>query len=119
MFLSIYSEISLGPNSSIITKNDYPIRNDETIHQMVRYRFLIYLHELDELTGVKSNHNYFFEFSIFGSKFKLKVDVNAKDKVATIKKLRVCYFFVQANNESKSLMEYMNKNETFKINLVT
>lgn len=26
------AEISLGPNSSIITKNDYPIRNDETIH---------------------------------------------------------------------------------------
>jgi len=98
MYLFFYLEISLGPNSSIITKNDYPVRNDETIHQMVRYRFLIYLHELDELIGVKNNHNYFFEFSIFGNKFKLKIDVHPKDKVTPIKKLRVCYFFVQANN---------------------
>ena len=40
-------EISLGPNSSIITKNNRPLRNDQTIHEMTRYRFLMYLHELD------------------------------------------------------------------------
>ena len=119
MYVPSYSEISLGPNSSIITKNDYPVRNDETIHQMARYRFVIYLHELDELTGVKPNHNYFFEFAIFGNKFKLKLDIHPKNKVAPIKKLRVCYFFVQTSSEPKSLLEYMNSHETFKIHLVT
>ncbi len=47
MYFHFYSVISMNPNSSIITKNDYPIRNDETIHQMARYIFIIYLHELD------------------------------------------------------------------------
>lgn len=65
---------------------------------MVRYRFLIYLHELDELTGVKPNHNYYFEFAVFGSKFKLKLDLSPKSKTASIKKLRAAYFFVQASN---------------------
>ena len=54
----IIAEISLGPNSSIITKDNRPVRNDETIHEMYRYRFLLYLHELDELVGVAPNTNY-------------------------------------------------------------
>jgi hypothetical protein len=38
--------------------------------------------------------------------------------VAPIKKLRLCYFFVQTNNEQKSLLEYMSIHEAFKIHLV-
>lgn len=109
----------MGPNSSIITRNDCPIRNDETIHQMARYRFLLYLHELDELTGVKPNHNYYFEFAVFANKFKLKLDLHPKAKVCPIKKLRVSYFFVQTSTESRSLLDYMNTHEAMKIELVS
>lgn len=118
MYPSSHAEISLGPNSSIITRNDYPVRNDETIHQMARYRFVLYLHELDELTGVKPNHNYYFEFAVFGNRFKLKLDLHPKTKVAPIKKLRLSYFFVQTNNEQRSLLEYMNTHEAFRIHLL-
>jgi hypothetical protein len=38
--------------------------------------------------------------------------------VAPIKKIRLSYFFVQTNNEQKSLLEYMNIHESFKIHLV-
>lgn len=90
---SIPEEISLGPNSSIITRNNCPIRNDETIHEMVRYRFLIYLHELDELTNIQPHTNYYLDFMLFGTRFKVKLDLRPGMTSSLIKKLRLCYFF--------------------------
>ena len=111
-------EIALGPNSSIITKQGYPVRNDETINEMVRYRFLIYLHELDQLTGVKPHHNYHLEFSAFHAKFRVKLDLNPKSSTATIKKLRLSYFFLQAGKENSSLSEYLAQLDTFQMTLI-
>lgn len=85
---------------------------------MVRYRFLIYLHELDELTGIKPNNNYFLDFGIFGSRFRLKLDVRPGVKVTTIKKLRICYFFVPAGCESGNIQEYILQHEVLKMTLM-
>jgi hypothetical protein len=63
---------------------------------MVRYRFLIYLHELDELTGICPHTNYYLDFGLFGAKFKIKLDLRPNMSSSLIKKLRVCYFFFPA-----------------------
>jgi hypothetical protein len=70
---------------------------------MSRYRFLIYLHELDELVGVAPHTNYHLEFALFGSKFKSKLDLRPGVSSTLIKKLRLCYFFFPTPMEHENL----------------
>ena len=79
------------------------MRNDEAIHQMVRYRFIIYLHELDEMTTIKPSTNYYIEFSLFGSRFKIKLDLRPGMKVTPIRKLKFSYFFMPIGKDVENL----------------
>ena len=85
---------------------------------MSRYRFLIYLHELDELVGVAPNTVYHLEFTLFGSKFRTKLDLRPGMSSTLIKKLRLCYFFFPTASETENLQEYTQKEKEFKINLI-
>jgi hypothetical protein len=80
----------------------YPY-DGETIHEMARYRFLIYLHELDELTTIHPHTNYYLDFSLFGTRFKLKLDLKPSLSSLLIKKLRLCYFFFPLAQEHQNL----------------
>lgn len=85
---------------------------------MVRYRFLIYLHELDEMTNIQPHTNYYLDFALFGSKFKIKLDLRPGMTSSLIKKLRLCYFFFPTANELQNLQEYIQKQEVLKIHLL-
>lgn len=70
---------------------------------MARYRFLIYLHELDELTTIHPHTNYYLDFTLFGTRFKLKLDLKPSLSSLLIKKLRLCYFFFPLAQEHQNL----------------
>ena len=109
--------IELGPNSNIITKDDCPIRNDEIINKMIRFRFIIYLNEIDEIPTADCGVNYFMEFSIFGKKARYKLDTSmVDDKIIPLKKLKVIYFFA---NSVEEVEDYAKSAANFRINIVT
>ena len=85
---------------------------------MVRYRFILYLHELDELRGVKPHTNYFLDFAIFGTRFKFKLEVRPGLKSTPVKKLRLCYFFIPAGCENANIQEYILQHQFLRINLI-
>ena len=89
--------MELGPNSNNITLDCCPIKNDEIISKMVRFRFIIYLNEIDEVVNVDSGYNYYLEFSIFGKKARYKLDTSlVHHKIIPLRKLKVIYFFANS-----------------------
>lgn len=59
VILSINIVIELGPNSNITTKNDIPLKNDEIINQMMRFRMIFFLNEIDQIPSIQLNNHYF------------------------------------------------------------
>lgn len=74
------------------------MKNDEIINKMYRFRLIIYLNEIDEVSGLKTNTNYFLEFSLFGkkSKYKLNLGMVEKSKIIPLNKLKIFYFFTNS-----------------------
>ena len=83
---------------------------------MIRFRFIIYLNEIDEVIFKDPSLNYFMEFSIFGKKARYKLDTSlAGDKIIPLKKLKVIYFFA---NSVEEVEEYAKIGPNFRINII-
>ena len=85
--------MELGPYSKLIIQDNCPIKNDEIINQMIRYRFIINLVSIDEITKVDPSLSYYLEYSLINIKVKYKLEVNAHDTIVPLNKLRVIYAF--------------------------
>jgi hypothetical protein len=106
--------IELGPKSNIIfDKDNHPIKNDEMINTMIRYRLVLFLKEIDQisLSHLKkdpSQYNYFLEYEMFGVKSRMKLDFlknyNEQKKTLLIKKLKINYFF---SHSHKNVYKYL------------
>ena len=83
---------------------------------MIRFRFIVYLNEIDEVVSVNSSLNYFMEFSIFGKKTRYKLDTSRGHKNIPLKKLKVIYFFA---NSLEKAEEYAKTAGNFRINILT
>ena len=84
---------------------------------MMRFRFIIYLNEIDEVVSVDPSLNYFMEFSIFSKKARYKLDTSmVEDKIIPLKKLKVIYFFA---NSVEEVEEYAKIGANFRINIIS
>ena len=106
----------MGPNSKIIFNENCPIKNDQMINKMIRYRVIVYFKELDLIKNLKKDINYYLEYSLFGIKTKFKIDINNhKQTEVSIKKIRINYFFAHSHEDVSS---YINNAEDFLINII-
>ncbi len=109
-------EVELGPNSKLIIQDNCPIKNDAIISKMVRYRFIIYLVAMDELTDIDATRNYYLEYSIVNVKVRYKIDVRPGSQTVTLNKLRVVYAFC---HDRKALNDYINAVDCLTVQLVS
>jgi hypothetical protein len=84
---------------------------------MQRYRFIIYLVSIDEMTPADSSRNYFIEYSLMNIKVRYKLDIPQEGiKAVTINRLRVIYAF---SHDRKALNDYLNSTSFLTIHLVS
>ena len=114
--ISLNIVIQLGPNTNIITKDNCPMKRDQIINNMMRFRCILFWNEIDFIPDVLQSYHYFIQFSIFGSKVRYKLDMSMLDmKIITLRKLKVIYFFV---NSQESLENYANSGALLKLHLI-
>jgi hypothetical protein len=82
---------------------------------MVRYRFVIYLVAIDEVTNVDPTRSYYLEYSIVNVKVRYKIEPKADSSVLTLNRLRVIYAF---SHDRKALNDYINQVEHLTVHLV-
>lgn len=64
---------------------------------MFRFRIIIFLNEIDEVTDINYQLNYFLEFSLFNKKSKFKLNLGlANCKLIPLNRLKVFYFFAHS-----------------------
>ena len=64
---------------------------------MIRFRFIIYLNQIDEVVSVDPSLNYYMEYSIFGKKARYRLDLSLVDqKLIPLRKLKVIYLFAHS-----------------------
>ena len=68
-------ELELGPNSKLIIQQNCPIKNDAIISKMERYRFIVYLVSIDELTPIEPNRSYYLEYSLVNVRVRYKLEL--------------------------------------------
>ena len=126
-YLAVNIVIELGPNTNITTIDNHPVCNDEIINKMIRFRFIIFLNEIDEVVELGENLSYSLEISVMEKKIKYRLDTsllpgsnqprttnfggNTKStrifnfssseplNVIPLKKLKVFYFFANSMEE--------------------
>lgn len=92
------------------------MKNNEIINQMIRYRFIINLVEIDELTKTDPSLTYYIEYSLINIKVKYKLDIHPTDKTVVLNKLRVIYAFC---HDRKTLNEFITEQRSLTIHIVT